>query len=265
MEPALAIALLSLLFVGTHVGLATRAVRARLVALLGEGGFFGLYSLVATLSFWALVAYYAGHRYEGALGLAAGAVPLLRWLLMGTIAFGVALIVAGLAVYPRLPVALFGQPIEEPRGIERVTRHPFFAGMALVGGAHALLATHAAGAVLMGGLALLAVVGSRHQDAKYLARRGRPYADYLAVTSIVPFAAILAGRQRLAWRELPFRELALGIGVAVGLRFVHDGLFAGGGRWLVLAVAGGGAVASLQSWLRSRRNLARARPSQVRP
>jgi uncharacterized membrane protein len=265
MEPALAVALLSVLFVATHIGLATSAVRGRLVARLGEGGFFGLYSLVATLSFWALVSYYAAHRYEGAAGLAAGAVPLMRWLLMAAIAFGVALIVAGLAVYPRLPVALFGQPIEAPRGIERVTRHPFFTGAALVGGAHALLATHAAGAVLMGGLALLAVVGSRHQDAKYLRRRGLPYADYLAVTSTIPFAAILGGRQRLVWRELPFVELALGLGAAVGLRLVHDGLFAGGGRWIVLAVVGGGAVASLQSWLRSRRVVTRSRPSQVRP
>jgi hypothetical protein len=97
--------------------------------------------------------------------------------------------------------------------------------------------------------------------------RGRPYADYLAVTSAVPFAAIVAGRQRLVWRELPLGALAGGVGAAFVLRLVHGSLFADGGRWITLAIVGGGAVASVQSWLRARRRRAPsqpARPAQVR-
>jgi len=208
MDPALGVGLLALLFVGTHVGLATTAIRGRLAGALGEGGFFALYTLVASLTLAAVLSYYAGHRFEGVAGLAAGAVPIVHALLLTVIAGGIALMVAGLAAYPRMPMALFGQPIREPYGIERITRHPFFAGVAILGLAHVLLAPRLAGAVLMGSLALLAIAGARHQDAKHLRRRGQPYADYLAITSTIPFAAILAGRQRLVWRELPLATLA---------------------------------------------------------
>ena len=47
MEPALVVAVLWMLFGGTHIGLATRRVRAALVARLGEGGFTALFSAVA--------------------------------------------------------------------------------------------------------------------------------------------------------------------------------------------------------------------------
>ncbi len=264
MDPAFGVAMLALLFLGTHVGLLTRAARVPLVARLGEHGFVAAYSLVAALTFAAVVTYYAAHRYEGAAGIAAAAVPLVRELLMGIVAAGTALAAAGLMAYPRLPVALFGQPIREPYGIERVTRHPFFVGTAMIGLAHVLLAQHLAGAVLMGALALLSLAGARHQDARHLAARGRPYADYLAATSMLPFAAILAGRQRLVWRELPFGSLAVGVAVAVLLRLVHTSLFANEGLWIVLAVVGGAAVASTQTWLRAKRHARRARPAAVR-
>lgn len=265
MEPAIVVALLWVLFGGTHVGLASRRVRDPLVATLGEIGFFALFSLVATVAFWALLAYYATHRLEGVAGLDAGQVPLVGWALMGAIALAVVLIVAGLAAYPRLPVAVFGQPIVEPRGIERVTRHPFFAGMALLGGAHALLAPHLAGAVLMSGFAVLGVGGALHQDAKFRRTRGRAYEEYVAVTSIAPFAAIVSGRQRLALGELPLAAFAVGIGLTVLIRLSHASLFARDGLWIVLGVSGGGAVASLQSFLRSRRNAARAPKPNVTP
>jgi len=264
MDPAFGVAVLALLFVGTHVVLLTRPVRLPLVARLGENGFVAAYSLVAALTFAAVVTYYAAHRYEGAAGIAAAAVPVVRELLMAVVAMGTGLMVAGLMAYPRMPVALFRQPIRAPYGIERVTRHPFFVGTAMIGLAHVLLVHHVAGAVLMGALALLSLAGARHQDARHLAARGQPYADYLAVTSMLPFAAIVAGRQRLVWGELPIATFAAGVGVAVVLRLVHTSLFAQGGLWIVLAVVGGAVVASTQTWLRARRHARRAGHAAVR-
>src|SRR5678815_4804566 len=55
MGPAMTVGLAWLLFGGTHVGLSTRAVRARLVARLGEAGFTAVYFLVATVTFTVLV------------------------------------------------------------------------------------------------------------------------------------------------------------------------------------------------------------------
>jgi uncharacterized membrane protein len=258
MEPAAAVTLLWGVFGGLHIGLSAAPIRSRLVAHLGESGFVGVFSLAATVSFAALVRYYATHRWDGVPGLALGGFGPLRWTLIGLVVVGIILIAAGLTVYPRLPSALFGQPIRAPRGVERITRHPFFAGTALFALAHALLATRLVGTAFAAGFALLAITGARHQDARLLADRGEPYADYLAATSAVPFAALITGRQRIAWRELPAGAFAGGAGLAIVLRAAHGALFAAAGAWIVAAVVGGGAIATLQSWRRARRIAAAA-------
>src|SRR5437016_3092708 len=149
--------------------------------------------------------------------------------------------------------ALFHQAVRAPRGIERVTRHALFVGVALLGAAHALLATRLVGTVLMGGLAVVAGAGAWHQDRKLLRQRGEPYAAYLEATSAVPFGAIVAGRQRLAWSELPAGALALGVVLSVVLRTVHGSIFAHGGGWVIAVVVGGAALLGVQSARRVRR------------
>jgi uncharacterized membrane protein len=253
MQPALVVALLWMVFAGTHIGLASAPLRARLVARLGEMGFTLLFSVIAAAAFAALIAYYAAHRFAGAPGLSAAGLPLLRALLTLLIVAGFMLMVPALLGYPRMPSALFGQAIGMPRGVERITRHPFFAGMALFGAAHALLATHLVGTVFFGALTLISSVGAWHQDRKLLARRGPPYAAYLAGTSAVPFAAILAGRQHLIWRELPIGGVLGGVAAALALRFGHDGLWAHDGAWITVVVVGGAALAAINAWRRSRR------------
>jgi len=253
MQPAVAVAALWMVFAATHIGLAGAPLRSRLVPRLGEMGFTLLFSAIAAASFAALIAYYAAHRFDGAPGLSAASLPLLRALLMLLIVASFMLMVPALLGYARLPSALFGQPIGTPRGIERITRHGFFAGTALLGIAHALLAAHLVGTVFFAALALFSSVGAWHQDRKLLARRGAPYAAYLAATSAVPFAAILAGRQRLVWRELPIRRLLAGVAAALALRIGHDGLWAHDGAWITGAVVGGGALALINAWRRSRR------------
>jgi len=254
MESVLGLVALWLVFGGTHVGLATRRVREALVSRLGEFGFGGLFTLVAAVSFSVLVWFYAAHRFDGPPGLALGAVPALRWPLMAIVVVGIAMMAASLVGYPSSPMAVFNHSVRPPWGMERVTRHAFFVGVAFVGAAHALLATRLIGAVMMAGTALLAVVGAWHQDGKLLRLRGEPYAAYLEATSIVPFAAIVGGRQRLVWGELSFGALALGVVLAVVLRTVHGSIFAHGGVWVIAVVVGGAALAGVQSLRRVTRH-----------
>lgn len=251
MTPATVVGLLWLGFGGTHVLLGGARVRAALVARLGESGFLALFSAVAAVTFGALVTYYAGHRFEGAPGLALGGSPAARGLLMAVVVAGVTL--AFLMDYAKSPTALFNPPIRAPRGIERITRHPFFAGVALLALAHVLLATRLVGAVFFAGLATLAIVGAWHQDRKLLARRGEAYAGYLAATSAVPFAAIVAGRQRFVGREISLRGLVLGLAIAAALRAVHASIFAHGGAWVIGALLVGAAVSTRRAWQRTRR------------
>jgi uncharacterized membrane protein len=253
MKPALMMTLLCTLFVGTHIGLASCRVRAALVTRLGEAGFAVFFSLVAAASFSVLVSFYAAHRSEDIAGLALAGVPAAHALLMSAIVLGAVVVVAGLVSYPASPYDLFHPAIQPPRGIERITRHPFSAGIALFAVAHALLATRLIGTVFFGGLAFLAIAGPRYQDAKLLARRGQPFADHLAATSFLPFAAILAGRQRMVWQDLPLAAMAAGLVLAIVLRIVHGSILAYGGIFVIAPSLVAAVVATVQGWWGTRR------------
>ena len=257
MEPALTVMAFWLLFAGTHIGLATGRLRAALQARLGVWGFTILFSLVAAGAFTLLIRTYAALRFAGAPGLAFGAVPALRWPLMAVVVAGVVLATASLIAYPRSPMALFGEAVRTPHGIERVTRHSFFVGVTMVAVAHALLASHLVGTVFFAALALFATVGGWHQDRKLLALRGAPYRDYLAATSTLPFAAVVGGRQQIVWRELSPGALLAGLVLAGLLRRVHGSIFAHDGAWVLAATIGGAALEMVQAWRRAHRHRVR--------
>ncbi len=262
MEPAFVTALLVSLFAATHIGLASHPIRSRLARRLGEVGFIALFSAVASLGFALLVHYTAVHVGQGAPGPALGQVPAVRWLLISAVVTGFALMAGSLAVYPSSPMALFSNEVGEPRGIERISRHAFFMGVVFWSGAHALLATRLVATVFFAGLALVAWVGSVHQDSKLTRHFGKPYREYLARTSTVPFAAIIAGRQQLVLREIPWLALAFGVGVAFVLRYFHGYVFAAGGAWFISVVLLGAALATLGSLGRLRQRGARLEEKQ---
>jgi uncharacterized membrane protein len=259
MDPVLRVALCFGLFAATHVGLGLPRVRSALTARLGPWGFTLLFSLLAWLTFGLAISSYAAHAGEGPAGLALGASLSARAGLIAAIAIGVMLMVGAFARYSRSPYAIGGEQVREPRGLERVTRHPFFVGLALFGAAHALLAPRLVGAVAMGGLGLFAGAGAWIQDRKLLALRGEDYRDFLSVTSAIPFAAILAGRQRLVWEEIPYRMLLIGLVLTFALRAVHEHLFDHGGAYLIAAVVLGPLlilVSALRREQRARRPVA---------
>jgi uncharacterized membrane protein len=244
MEPVLAVAGLWVLFIGTHIGLATSPIRGALHRRLGPSGFLALYVIVASIAFAALAACYAAVRDVGPPGLALAALPFARSLLIGAIVLGFVLMTGALAPqgYWTSPIAVLADGVRAPFGLERVTRHPFFTGVVLAMGSHALLATHLTGTVFCAGFVLLALAGPMHQTAKLRAQYGEAFDRFLARTSAVPFLAILRGHQRFVAREMPWVSLALGLVVAAVVRFVHDGMFDAYGAPLTIAVAGGGAV-----------------------
>jgi uncharacterized membrane protein len=137
--------------------------------------------------------------------------------------------------------------------LERITRHPFFIGIGLFGVAHALLAAHLVGTVTFAVVGLVGLAGAMHQDRKLRVLRGDAYADYVAQTSFVPFAAIVSGRQHVVWRELPWTGLAVGLVFAYVLRSVHSSILAGGGLWVIAVVLGGAASALAQALIRRNR------------
>ena len=125
------LALAAVAFVGGHFLLSGRRLRDPLVARLGERGFRAVYSAMAALTLaWLILAFRAAPPME------LWVVPTgLRHLPMGVMLVAVALAVAGLAT--RNPTMVGGEDPElvaaGPRGIVKVTRHPFLWGIIYLG------------------------------------------------------------------------------------------------------------------------------------
>ncbi len=244
MEPVFAVTIVWLAFGLTHIGLATAGLRSRMVERFGEQGFAYVYSAIAALVFTFVVTTYAGVRFEGLPGPALGRFPIAREALIALIVTSVVLMTATFASYHEGPyeAGVVQRRFPPPRGLERVTRHAFFAGLVIFSLAHALLATKLVGTVFLLGYAAVSAVGAWHQDRKLLARFGEPFAAYLRATSAVPFVAIVSGRQRLVWSELPYAAIVAALVLAWGLRSIHDWIFAYGGAPFIAAVLGGVAL-----------------------
>jgi len=210
-----------LAFAATHMLLSARNVRASLVARLGDQGFLGIYSLVALATFVPLIIAYFSNKHSGPLLWSLHDVPG-AWSAQLVLA-GLAWTVVVAAVVQPSPVSMDPRIRAEPHGLTRITRHPLFLGLALWGLSHLLLNGTTSDVVFFGGFVVYSVIGALHQDSR---KRAEPrLAGFYKTTSVVPFAAIAAGKTRLAGDELPWMGLAVGLVVAVVLYWLHPWLF----------------------------------------
>ena len=223
MHAVLIVTGLWLLFAGSHVGLGVSGLRDR----LGPRRFTLLFVAVASVMFSLLVSGYATLRFNGPMGPALGQDPTLRTGLIVAISLGLGFTACAAGIYPKSPYAQLRGDGSAPTGMGRITRHPFMIGFALLCGAHALLATRLVTTVFFGGFVILALAGSCLQDRRLARQKGESYTRFLEQTSFVPFAAIIAGRQRLVWSELARMSVAfiIGLAAAFALHLVHDKIF----------------------------------------
>lgn len=208
----------------THFGISSTPLRAALVGRLGEKPYLGLYSLVSALAFWWLVAAYKAAPHVPVWPPAGG----LAWVPVLLVPVALFLLVAGLSTPNPTSVGqekLLTGDREPVRGILRVTRNPFLWGVGLWAVAHMVPNGDLASLILFGTLALLALGGSVLIDAKLARRLGAAWDRYAARTSNLPFAAILAGRQSLVWREIGWWRPALALLLYGGLLHLHRTLF----------------------------------------
>jgi uncharacterized membrane protein len=249
MQEGLVTALLWLLFGGTHVGLTIRPVRERLVRGLGEAGFIFVYSATAIATFAGLVHYVACHRFVEPHASLWVTIPPVRGALIALSVAGFSLFITGVLVYPRLPMATFRHRVRPVRGVQQITRHPFFSGIAIWGGAHALLTPSAVTFIFFVGVVVLAFVGGMHQDRRLVAEMGEPYRAYVAATSFWPLVAVITKRQQIRLREQPWFGYAAGFGASVALYQVHGHIFDFGGAYVIAFVSTGSIIAILQAKL----------------
>jgi len=225
MEAGFSVVVLWIAFAGSHLVLSSARVRPALVLHLGLRGFLGLYSLVALATFVPLVRVFAAHKHAGPLlWLTLGPPAVARGLNYMLMAVAFALLIASLLPGSTPPSAMQARGPVGVQGLTRITRHPTLAAFGLFGLAHLLVNGTLGDLGFFGGFPLFAWLGAAHQDGRK--SRDLPgYGAVVAATSVIPFAAVLAGRQRLVGRELPLAGLAAGVALAVVIRLAHPHLF----------------------------------------
>lgn len=210
-------------FVGIHLFIAGTRLRDRIVAAIGEPPYLGVFSLLSIASLgWLILAYRAAPRL-----VLWGTPAALRAVAIAFMAVAVALVVIGLTTPS--PTATGGAGAldrgDAVRGILRVTRHPFLCGVALWASLHLLVNGDSASLVLFGTLLALAVLGPPSIDAKRQRAFGGRWRRFAEQTSVLPFAAIAAGRNALRLGEIGAWRVAAAIAAYGALLLFHGRLF----------------------------------------
>jgi uncharacterized membrane protein len=205
-------------WLGLHL-IVAGPLRVRLVAMLGERSFFGIFSLLSIVGVvWFVFAYRAARWTPlwptvPALGYLAFALVFLAFLLVtvGSGPMNPTTIRPSRMIDNKLPIY----------GITRVTRHPRLCGVSLWGIAHLLVNGNLAALIMFGALLVTAVNGMVSIDRKRRRARDGLWDEFAAKTSRLPFAAILAGRTRFEISEFRAWQIALAVVLFAGVFWLH--------------------------------------------
>ncbi|WP_088891906.1 NnrU family protein [Leptolyngbya ohadii] len=195
-------------FAIVHSGLA--ALRSRGEKIIGARLYRVLFALMSLPFAIVLIVYFINHRYDGARlwnFQGNGTVEAIVWILSA---------ISFLFLYPATFNLLEVAAIQKPQvhlyetGIIRITRHPQMVGQVIWCIAHTLWVGTSFMVVTSLGLILHHLFAVWHGDRRLKARYGEAFDAVKARTSVIPFLAILQGRQTFSVKEM-LRPAYLGV------------------------------------------------------
>lgn len=212
-------------FLGIHFGISGTALRGRLVGLIGEKAFRGLFAFVSIAGLVWLMRAYATAPYIRTWGRLIVLEPLAPPLML----IAALLVIVGIST-PSPTIAGMESQLKrgaQARGITRITRHPFLWGIALWALVHFVINGDVAAALVFGSLLLLAIVGTASIDAKRRRAFGAGWENFARATSNIPFAAIVQRRNHfwIALREIGIVRPLVALAVFAALYMLHGRLF----------------------------------------
>ena len=214
-------------FALAHSGLA--ALRPWGESKLGARLYRVLFALVSIPFATVLIIYFINHRYNGLQLWQVQGIPgvqTLVWILSA---------ISFIFLYPATFNLLEIAAVQKPEvhlyetGIIRITRHPQMVGQIIWCIAHSLWIGTTFTLVTSFGLIAHHLFAVWHGDRRLQQRYGEAFTKVKERTSVIPFLAIIQGRQSLKWQEF-LRPAYLGI-----LAFVL--LFWWGHPWLITTTA----------------------------
>lgn len=205
---------LQLVFAIAHSGGA--AVRPWAEKYLGPRLYRIIFALISLPLAVILIVYFFNHRYDGWQLWQVQGIPGVEALVWSLSA------ISFLFLYPATFNLLEIAAIQKPQvhlyetGIIRITRHPQMVGQVIWCVAHTLWLGTSFTLVTSIGLVLHHLFGVWHGDHRLSQRYGEAFTLLKQRTSIIPFQAIIDGRQSLNWEEF-FRPAYLGVVIFTGL------------------------------------------------
>jgi uncharacterized membrane protein len=110
-----------------------------------------------------------------------------------------------------------------PDQARRIVRHPMLTAVLLWAAAHLIPNGDAASLILFGGFALYSIVDMPLNDARVRREEPALWAERARTTSLLPFAALIAGRAGpLDLRRLALRGVLPGLAVFLAFLFLHQ-------------------------------------------
>ena len=219
MDPAAQLWFATAAFIATHFVTST-PIRAALIRSLGEKVYLGIYSLAAFATLGWMIWAYAKAPDE----------PLWQgWRELPAYIMPAAFILFACGLFARNPTLVGADRLlksrEPARGMIRVTRHPIMWGFMLWAGAHLLARGELKSAVFFGGLFAVACLGTLLMDQRKARTLGGDWKRFAAVTSHLPFSAILQGRNKFNAGEIGLRNPAIGLALYALFFWAHPWLF----------------------------------------
>ncbi len=228
MDPIFAIALWALLFFGTHLLISSRAVRPRLIALVGEQLYPGIYSLVALATFIPLVLAFAHQKHSGEMLWNLRDVAPVRWLVWLLMLFALIIFVASfITPNPGSIGAQGSAKTGAARGVLKISRHPGLVAFSIFGLAHALMNGFVGDVIFFGSFPALSIIGGWHQDARKEKELGASYQQLEGCTSFFPGLALIQGRQHWTSADTPWLAIGIGVVLTALILWLHPRLFGG--------------------------------------
>ena len=194
----LSLILAALFFAGIHLGIAGTQMRDRAIGILRENGYRAGFAIASVIGLVWLVAAYNRAPYVVTWGMLEWWKPIAIILMLPA----ALLVVIGLTTPNPTSLAQEGRVGQPPQGIVRITRHPFLTGVGLWALVHLIGNGDVASLLFFGTFAIVSLAGTASIDAKRQRLLGDAWEPFATQTSIVPFAAIAAGRNHFIPREI---------------------------------------------------------------
>ncbi|KGG13227.1 MULTISPECIES: NnrU family protein [Prochlorococcus] len=206
--------MLLLLFAIIHSGGA--AIRTRAESIVGPRIWRLIFALASIPSAGVLIFYFLAHRYDGLRLWNFQGVPGMIQLVWVLTAFSFLFLYP--ATYNLLEIPSIAKPQVRiyQNGIIRISRHPQAIGQIIWCIAHGLWLGTSFMMITSAGLIAHHLFAVWHGDRRLKAKFGHTFDEFKRNTSVIPFLAIIDGRQKLEFQEF-LRPSQLGICIAVAV------------------------------------------------